>query len=585
MKSPESLSRKMVEADLAGACPADGGEGGSGTDTGEAVAGASAQLGTEKPDPVGGTPGGPGSTGSEGGGGAGDGVGPGGAPGRILLHELQRLDVELERDLAEKKDLDISELARAVFAMKVQIMEGIQAQKALGVAYENEAMILEKANEMTDRVLIRLIQDEYRSGDISTSRLAQILRRLIPQAGELKRLLPKIKSALIEQGMPVSEYLDLVKELSKELQNEGLAGLIEESAEAIGVDGEGMVAELKRNPQQAAELIYLASEIRKGTGDENVLTDLLVDYVERLGSKMTLDIVGEDGKDSGKEHLEMVMKDVRSKIVRHLGNTDLGSDVLSRLEERLNQRMDALMDQLRVEWLRTQAAPSDNGPPGALSVLQTLERSVSDNEEMGEILKTIRARVASGAIDENDFRQIHTEILREKQARSSKQGKRHLPAGILKPQSLMLFLQKEAARSKRYGTPFSVLAFSVVKARGKGKGASGAVTQETLMDAVLEKLAHTFRETDVLGQLERNRIMALLPMTASQDAKSALRRAMKMMHLKPLEVNGIPLELKMAGVLAHTETEEALDVDVFVKSLFSQLSDMAARIKTLHAYF
>jgi GGDEF domain-containing protein len=247
--------------------------------------------------------------------------------------------------------------------------------------------------------------------------------------------------------------------------------------------------------------------------------------------------------------------------------------------------MDAMLDNLRAEWLSTEGNPSAKNPVKQLTVLQTLERSVSDNEELGEILKTIRAKVESNEIDENDFRQIHTEIIKQKQARKARQEKKGLPAGVLKSQGLMLFLEKEIARSRRYNTPFSALAFSVVKASPKEKGASGTVTQEALTDAVLQKLAKTVRETDVIGQLGKNKIVALLPMTTAEDAKLALRRVMKKMHLEPLEVNEVPLDLKIAGVVTNTELHEAVDTDAFVKTLSTQLVDMAARIKNIHAYF
>ena len=41
----------------------------------------------------------------------------------------------------------------------------------------------------------------------------------------------------------------------------------------MGLEGQTLIEEVKNNPVQAAELIFLASEIRKGAGDEGVLTD------------------------------------------------------------------------------------------------------------------------------------------------------------------------------------------------------------------------------------------------------------------------------------------------------------------------
>lgn len=100
--------------------------------------------------------------------------------GPVLLHQLEMIDQEVERDLSKGGNPDFSALAEAVFDMKKQLLEGIEAQKAAQICYSNEEEILGKANEITDKVLIRLIREEYKAGSISTQRLGQILRRMIP---------------------------------------------------------------------------------------------------------------------------------------------------------------------------------------------------------------------------------------------------------------------------------------------------------------------------------------------------------------------------------------------------------------------
>ena len=40
--------------------------------------------------------------------------------------------------------------------------------------------------------------------------------------------MPKIKAALLEEGMPLAEYLDLVQELSTELESEELSKILKE---------------------------------------------------------------------------------------------------------------------------------------------------------------------------------------------------------------------------------------------------------------------------------------------------------------------------------------------------------------------
>ena len=139
--------------------------------------------------------------------------------GPVLAHQLNIIEAEVDNNLSGLGDADLSSLAEAVFDMKRQLIKGIELQKSTGTAYSNEEALLDKANEIADRVVLKLIKDEYKSGKISTSRLAQILKRLVPEPGELKRLLPKIKNALLEEGMQLADYLKMVDELSNELQD------------------------------------------------------------------------------------------------------------------------------------------------------------------------------------------------------------------------------------------------------------------------------------------------------------------------------------------------------------------------------
>src|SRR5208337_3666505 len=274
----------------------------------------------------------------------------GARPGLVLMHQLETLGEEVEKNLLENENANLPEITGALFELKKRLLQGIEAEKALNIIYSNEETILEKVNEITDNVVLRIVRDEYKTGKISTARLAQIVRRLVPEASELKRLLPKIRSALLGEGMALTEYLHLVQEIGKELQSDELANILQESSEEIGVDGEMLIEEIKQNPVQAAELIYLSAEIRKGSGDEQALSDLLVDYVERLGSKLTTDM-GKDGKAESDQHLRRVLTSVESGIVTRLKGMDFKDDLLERLEKRFNDQIDGILERAKLEWL------------------------------------------------------------------------------------------------------------------------------------------------------------------------------------------------------------------------------------------
>jgi GGDEF domain-containing protein len=625
MANPGAVSSNMIQADLesvssAGKGPGAGpggrdagdGEGesgagredggGSGGPAGTGGAGAGPGPGPGEgggpgvgagPGPEPGKGGGPGGLGDESGTGIGAGEtgaesgGPGGTGGHggLLFQQLDMMRIEVEKHLEGKGDVAIADLAGAVFDMKKQLLEGIEAQKALGVAYENEAAILDNANDLTDRVLVQLVKDEYQQGKITPARMAQILRRLVPEASELKRLLPKIKTALLEEGMSHTHYLELVQELSKELQSEGLANILQESGEDIGVDGDQLIAEFKQNPEQAAQLIYLASEIRKGTGDDDALAEILAGYVEQMGGQMALDQTEE--KDNP-EHLKQVMGSIESNIVRQLGKMDVGGDVIDKLEARLNARMETVLDQMRAEWIKTKAQTGEGGGPAkphkVLSVLQTLEQSVSEHDELGAILKIVRNKVEAGEIDENDYKKIQDEISSQKQLAKEREANRVMPTGVIKASAMAFILEKEIARANRYDYSFSALAFSMVQIKPRAKVPAGTINNEILMEAVLALLSQTFREVDIVGQLGKNTIVAMLPLINREDSKKALNRVMKVLQDKPIDVKGVPVDFKFAGIAISFDGEHTPDGKSFIRVMSGRLQDMANRLKNIQSF-
>lgn len=506
-------------------------------------------------------------------------------PGPMLLHQLQMMQQEVQKHLQGEGETNIADLAQAIFEMKKQLLEGIQAQKALGIAYANETAITQTANQLADQVMMELIKDEYQAGKVTTQRLAHLIRRIIPEAAELKRLLPQIKRTLLTEGMPMAEYLNLIGELRSELQSEELTRILEESSDSIGLDGKDLVEEIKRNPGQAAELIYLASQIRQGGGDEAALSDILVEYVEHLGNQMAKDAPEDDPDREG--HLKRVMGDIESTLLQKLSTMNVNADALTRMEHRINERMESILDNMRVQWLQSQGGQSTSAEakPRMLTVLQTLEHHVGEDEELAGILKTIRAKVAAGEIEENNFSQIHEEIARQKQLLREQAGKTSMAEGILSSDEVMFIMEKEIARAKRYGAWFSAVSLAFVSAKPAMKLLDGVLTNEMIMEAALELLSTTFREVDYIGRIGKNRIMALLPTIDQPNAKKALDRVLRLLHAKPLDVDGIPVELRVAGVAAAFDEDQTPDAQRFAKHISRQLNDMVARLKNIQVLF
>jgi GGDEF domain-containing protein len=382
--------------------------------------------------------------------------------------------------------------------------------------------------------------------------------------------------------MPLADYLSLVQELSNELQSEELSKVLQQSADTVGLDGQELIQEIKNNPVQAAELIFLAAEIRKGAGDENVLTDLLVDYVEKIGAKLTLDIAKDDQAE-GEQHLRQVMNNVESQMLGRLKKMDIKDDVITRLEERLNSRMDELFDTIKDKWSHASSdQPEEKENKDELSVLQILEQSVGEDDDLTNILRMVRHEVQSKGLNENDFKEILEEITQQNENRQERKSKKWSPQETLDSAGLTFFLNKEISRSLRYDLPFAVLSLSIVSAKPQSKPPEGAITQELLTEEVLKRFASEIRSADIPAMPGKNRIVALLPMTTPDEARLALRRLLRRINTTPFDINDILVTVQVAGVVTNFDADRTPNTDAFLETLSNDLSEMVNRIKNIH---
>ena len=507
-----------------------------------------------------------------------------GKNGLVIVDQLQEIRKELD-GVAQKTDkVDLSELADAVFDLKKQLIAGIESQKSLGVIYENEKEVIDEANELADQVLIRIVKEEYRNGEISVQRLAQIIGRLIPESDELKRLLPKLSEAMLEEGMSKDDFLQLMRALNKELSSDNLAQYLHSGADKIGIAPEDLIQEFKSDPSGAAELIYLASEIRKGPQDDKILTNVLVEYIERLGSKIALD----DSKSGGletRDQLKAVITRVESEIVRKLKTKEINDDVLADVQQKLAERMEMCFNKLKSEWEQQQKGSFQNKNIGESAIISILEDSVEEGEELHDILQQVRASINAGDIDENNFQQIYEEISKLRQADSNKKEEAPFPESILNFKHTKLFIEKEIYRSLRYDTPFSLITFSIEKVIPQRPVPTGTVNGYEINRSILSQIARILRQPDLVGILNKKIMVVLLPMTEENNAKIALRRILRKLHAKPFVIKDIPFTVQFAGAATFFDYERTADLDSFIKTAEREHNDFLIRLKNVQNLF
>jgi GGDEF domain-containing protein len=505
------------------------------------------------------------------------------ASGDVIMAQLQRIREEIDRSSSGSDKPSLGELADAVFAMKKNLLDGIAARKTEGIVYQNERQILEETEALTDQVLIQLIREEYQQGKISVQRLAQILRRLVPEPGELQRLMPKIKTTLLEEGMQLQEFLQLTRELKKELQSEDLVTALEKSADQLGISADVLIEEVNRDPKSAAELIYLASEIRRGSGDETVLSDLLVDYIERVGSEIALDAAQKQGEE-GDQHLRGLISKIESTLVDRLKNKDLSAEILHKVAERLGERMEECLEALKSRWTVRHKAFTPDGVESPTAVLGVFD----ENAATGTGLHTVMEKLRS-SFDEKEAGQGQADAQGKpapaEPADEEKAITAALPKGILSRNSILYILEKEIARTIRYDTSFSVLMLAIYKVTPAKALPTGTIKRGDVMHFVLSNLVRVCRRSDILGVLDRNKFLALMPMTTEKNAKAAMRRILKNIHDVDYSIEETPVVIKLAGTITTFDKDRTPNLNDFVKRAESDIFDMVNRLRNIQSIY
>jgi len=505
--------------------------------------------------------------------------------GTVIMQQLQEVRQQVESASTGQQKVSTQQLAVAVFDMKQDLLKGIETQKAAGIEILNETQIRAETDEIADKVLIQLVREEYQQGKITVPRMGQILRRLVPEPGELQRLLPKIKEALLEEGMPLADFLQLTQELKKDLQGEELAHVLEKSAAEIGVSGDELIKEINRNPNSAAELIYLASEIRKGSGDEKVMSDLLVDYIERVGSQITLDAAEKKGPE-GEKQLSGIIAKVEKELLQGLKNKDIDTAVIHQVAQRLNDRMEECTNKLESQWTLRRKSYSVDGEESTTTVLGVYDESTDEEQDLSDVLDKVQSSVDNKDLDKDKQVKAESEKTtspsQKETPKAKKPSKTKLPKGVLKRKSILYILMKEITRSMRYETPFSVLMLSVFRVKPEKQAASDSIDHEKVMNLVLDQLAGIFRDSDIIGRVAENKILVILPMTTEINSRNAMSRVLKQINDRRFEIDGVDFTLRLAGAVTAFDQDLTPSLKEFIGRVENDITDMIMRLKNVH---
>lgn len=521
-------------------------------------------------------PGGDGSGGGGAGGGgvaAGGGPGPGTVPGRLtalrgeVLHAMQA---------GGGAGAGLAELAEALVKMRTELLAQIDARKALGLAVDGEQEIRETAASLSDAVVIELVRQEYDHGRTPADRLAFILHRLVPQPEDLARMLPALREALMADGMSGPDFMALLGRLGLERQEESVVQALREGADSIGVAPGDLLARLAADPSGFARFLYLASEIERESGSRKPLCDILVEHLERVGSKLASG--GDPGKDEG--WFRDLLRRFNTCAVEGLRGGPVDPDLVEQVEQRLTDRLESSVKAVRAELAAHGRSPKPDPAAASRTLLQRLEDGLPADHELKRVLSQVRTGLNERGENENDFARILEAV---EQAREAlRKPEKAIDEIVFGRKHTVSLLDIEIARATRYGTDLSGIVFSIYRSAA-GSSADPTPTVDMTV-AILQKLREKLRNTDWIGIVNSKLFLAVMPMTTLKEAHLASRRLLRALNATPVTVGGRPVPFKLAGSVAHFDRGRMTDSAAFLQHAQAEHAEMAHRLRNLQDF-
>ncbi len=417
----------------------------------------------------------------------------------------------------------IEEMLESVSRLRSDVAVRFDELKATGTLLSSQNAMTTELEKLSQDCLVRLICDEYKNGSISVKRMGNLIRRMIPDIDELKIVLPRIKEGLLGAGMPITDYLVLVKDLLAELKSESLTSLLSIASDDIGLSIDDLLECMKSDPSGIARLIVLGAEIRNvNDGENDELATILTEYIERLSSTVAVN----NAKTSSKSALGSVIGTIQSQLVDSLKGSTVSQSLISSVEGTLKKNTSKLIDQSRNDL--------------AVKVVTAEERAdetvlVSLISDMIPDLKTADSPPVAliAALQTKGFTESQIKILFERAHKLSvakkDAAKNEQPKGILSLSATLFFLEREVKRTMRYHTPFSVLMCSITGISVAANPLQKATDSQSkiVTGAILSSFKKTLRDLDLIGTMAwgPDQIpIALLPMTDSAGSAIVLSR-------------------------------------------------------------
>ncbi|GEM_PF-1055545 len=503
---------------------------------------------------------------------------------RFISTQIKAISGQLNGSGGSEDDtpLSASDMLESVYKLKENILEHARIQQATGALDTADELAINEVNQLSYQVIVRLIKEEYRNDkSISVKRLAQIIRRMLPDIKELKYLLPQLKDALFAEGMSPADYLLLVKELSKELASDELTQVMAEASELIGLTFNELVDGIKDAPEEAARLIILASEIKNGgvTADDQQMSAVLSDYIEKVSRSLALQSP-EVSTNGGGGMLKAAVSRIEQEILERLKAQKINPDTVAEVAKNLASQFNETVSSLKGDWVKNSINSSSK--PDEELVLSVFEQVIENGKYGYNVTEEIRSHLIKKGYAPESL----DEIIKKAHLRTASVVNHSLeiPSGVYNWSNTDFFLDREVKLNQRYNTPFSTILISYEKVMDPWTTAVLEITSDLtnqLTNQSLELLKELMkRDTDIIGVYAAPTTafpMMILPMTELSGAFYIQKRLHKNFIKHKFMVNGIIVQVEPRITTLGYNKKLAPDKNAYLSLLYEQQNGQRPR--------
>jgi hypothetical protein len=224
---------------------------------------------------------------------------------------------------------------------------------------------------------------------------------------------------------------------------------------------------------------------------------------------------------------------------------------------------------LKAEWVLRSFLADTRVATEPQTILKAIESAYTDTAQQGEVVDLVVQAMEAKGMDPGPLRAALAQKVRLSPGEADPQK---APKGTFNRNMILFFLREEVKRAKRYPYVFSALLMSVRLATALKPVPLGMIRPHEIRNALMLRLTEVLRDVDLVGCLEDNKALALLPFTGGNASQIVRRRLHEALDGKTVVVRNIPMNVKVAVVEDTFEKDRVQNLPSLLARLEAKLS-------------